>query len=269
MQYRERGPGPRYIRQIRCYWSLEDEPETSMSVEPVVPDGCPEIVFNLAARFRRYGLSEKGSTQPRSLVSGQLTKGILIGPTGSVDLFGVRFQPAGAFAFLRHPLSEMTDRIVDLAAIIGNWESLLYEKLAGARSFESRIAIFEQSLHRFSDRSEVPDELVHAVSQFSMNGATVGELSYEVGWSIRRLERQFEKFVGVRPKMFSRIARFRRLMGKLEVDGIHDLADAALACGYFDQSHMNHEFKHFTGFTPLQFMDTAHRISGHFVSGDL
>jgi AraC-like DNA-binding protein len=67
--------------------------------------------------------------------------------------------------------------------------------------------------------------------------------------------------------MFSRVARFRRLMLWLEAGGVNDLADAAVACGYFDQSHMNHEFKHFTGSSPTQFMDTSHRISEHFVSG--
>jgi hypothetical protein len=50
--------------------------------EPIVPDGCVEIIFNLAAPFlNRRGL------QPLALIAGQMTGPVTAVATGDVDLF--------------------------------------------------------------------------------------------------------------------------------------------------------------------------------------
>src|SRR5215468_1301133 len=97
---------------VRCFWSLEHErPEDAAEREPILPDGCVEIVFNLGDRFKRFHGDGTIELQPRSIVAGQMRGSVLIGPTGSVRLFGIRFRPAGARAFFRFPLFEITDRI--------------------------------------------------------------------------------------------------------------------------------------------------------------
>src|SRR5688500_8015776 len=112
MQYRETLPSPRLAGFVKCYWTLEQGAFEAVKVpEPVVPDGCIEIIFNLADRFERLHGENRAETQPATLVAGQMRKSVLIRPTGHVRLFGVRFQPAGAFRFFRFSLSELTDRI--------------------------------------------------------------------------------------------------------------------------------------------------------------
>lgn len=267
MNYLEATPSPALAGVVKCYWSLQYYPAADAPPEPVLPDGCPEMVFNFSARFRRYGLDGGSYLQPRSLISGQLSTSILIGPTGSVDLFGIRFHPVGAFPVLGHPLDELTDRTEDAADLIGADESILYERLASATCFAGRVAVIEAYLaHRFANSSDVPGEILFAAQKLSENGVSIGRLAREIGWSQRRLERQFAVRVGLRPKMFARVSRFRRLIHLLE-GGTGSLADAALECGYHDQAHMNHDFRHFTGSTPTQFLDASHRMSELFISG--
>jgi len=54
--------------------------------------------------------------------------------------------------------------------------------------------------------------------------------------------------MGLTPKLYARIVRFRRAMAEIETPA--PLADVASACGYYDQPHMNAEFRALAGFTP-------------------
>src|SRR5436190_23474652 len=111
MNYQETLPSPRLAGYVKCYWALEFNGVDASEPEPVVPDGCIEIVFNLADRFRRFYGNGDVEVQPSSLIAGQMRESILIGPSGEVRLFGVRFQPAGACAFFRFDMSDLANRI--------------------------------------------------------------------------------------------------------------------------------------------------------------
>lgn len=138
MDYRERAPSPRLKEHIlkeyiRCFWSLESEKTTVGEPEPVMPEGCMEIIFNLADRFRRYHASGEVKSQPASIVAGHMQTSILIGPSGNIRLFGIRFAPAGAFPFFRVNLADLANRIEPLDSVWGRSGPDLEEQLAGAR----------------------------------------------------------------------------------------------------------------------------------------
>lgn len=267
MRYLESKPSPRFARRIRCFWSLEDAPRSTPTSEPVLPDGCLEIVFNLADRFRRFSFTGRPERQPRTLVAGQMTQRIVIGPEGRVKLFGVRFEPAGAFTGFGFPIGGLTDQIVPGDAIWGTRESCLYEQLAEARSFASRIGIFEEF---WSDRESAgrptAHELEYAVEIIGKtSGRTrVADIARGSGWSQRRLERTCSEQLGVTPKVFARIMRFQSLLHELGSGKEHELADVAVKCGFYDQPHMNREFQAIAGTSPLEYLADHHRISDLF-----
>src|SRR5688500_11552812 len=116
MIYRETPPSPELARFVRCYWSLQYEATADLNEpEVVLPDGCPEIVFNFSDPFIRLG-PDREEMQPTALLAGQMNGRILIRPTGNVNIFGVRFEPGGAFPLVRFPLNEITDKIIDLGS---------------------------------------------------------------------------------------------------------------------------------------------------------
>jgi hypothetical protein len=59
-----------------------------------------------------------------------------------------------------------------------------------------------------------------------------------------------QREVGMTPKLFLRIQRFQRALAKI---GCLDRAQVALACGYFDQSHLIRDFSEFAGITPAEY----------------
>ena len=57
----------------------------------------------------------------------------------------------------------------------------------------------------------------------------------------------------MKPKFFARIVRFRSLVAALP-HAYGSLSQAAIVHGYYDQAHMNADFREFTGMSPRQFL---------------
>ncbi|HVB37962.1 MAG TPA: AraC family transcriptional regulator, partial [Vicinamibacterales bacterium] len=82
-----------------------------------------------------------------------------------------------------------------------------------------------------------------------------GEITERLGVSPFHFSRVFHRAIGVSPIVFLRqlrVARARTLI----VDGMA-LADVAVDAGFFDQPHMNREFKSVFGFPPGQLARTV------------
>uniref|UniRef100_UPI000DE5303C helix-turn-helix domain-containing protein n=1 Tax=Nonomuraea lactucae TaxID=2249762 RepID=UPI000DE5303C len=79
---------------------------------------------------------------------------------------------------------------------------------------------------------------------------TVSSLAGSLGWSHRHLVARFHDEVGITPKAAARVIRFGRAARMLRSGTA--IADAAAACGFYDQAHMNREFRALGGTTPGQ-----------------
>jgi AraC-like DNA-binding protein len=266
MIYREAQATGRFANVVKCYWSIEQTAAKSAVPEPVFPDGCPEIVFNLADRFRRYYSTEDWETQARTLIAGQMSRNILIAPSGHTQLFGIRLHPYGANSILSIGLRSLKDHVVDGADVFGAAEAEMYERVAAASSFEARIAVFESMFLPMLYPNCI--EIRRAVEAIDINAGAVriSRLARKLGWSERRLERRFSEYVGIAPKLYSRIARFQSLVRGL--DAGRPLADAALSAGYYDQPHMNREFSEFAGLTPTEYINSRFPISEALISAE-
>ena len=86
------------------------------------------------------------------------------------------------------------------------------------------------------------------------------------GMSAKTLERRFRNEVGLTPKMFQRVVRFRMAFRMLE----HQRgggARIAAAAGYYDQAHMIRDFRQFTGTSPREFFRPETPLAGLLLSG--
>ena len=86
---------------------------------------------------------------------------------------------------------------------------------------------------------------------------SISELRERAGFSKTRLVNAFRAQIGATPKQYARILRFRHALAMVNA-GADSLADVALATGYYDQPHMNAEFRELSGFSPREFL-TARR----------
>jgi AraC-like DNA-binding protein len=183
-----------------------------------------------------------------SFAAGLYDRPVVTGHAGEQAGLQLDLSPLGARALLGVPLHELFDRTVALEDVFAAARELT-ERLAGAPTWEARRAIVAHALARLEPHP-VPWEVHYAYRRLTATHGAVRDeqLARETGWSRRHLAERFRREVGLTPKAFARLARFERAVGLLR--GGMPLADAAYACGYADQPHMNRDFRAFLGAPP-------------------
>jgi len=246
VRYRELAPSPDLSGIVNCYWVIEDEAGSLEAAEPVLPDGCMEMVFHVEGRFRSN--LDPGRRQPGALVVGQLTRPFQLSASGHVHTFGVRFSPGGPGALLPMPLNLLTDREEALDGLLGGRGAALSGRVRSADSDKERVAAIETELRR-GRRIRVPPALQAALDAISRRRGALGpgELG-GFGLGARQLRRIFLDSVGIGPKTLCRIVRLRSAFAAHQ-RGVA-WAEAALEAGFYDQAHLAREARAFLGAPP-------------------
>ncbi len=265
MQYREFKPVGALSAYVECFWLLEGTAAPVIAPERLLPDGCVELIVNLGERFREFDEAGRSALQPACLVVGQMTRPVLVAPTGAVELLGIRFAPGGTLPFLPVPPGELTDRITPLADLAKALERELGEALERVHRWCERLACLETILLRRWCATNCRHTLQPALAQLMKSGGqiSVDRLAADIGLSNRQLERRFISEVGLGPKLLSRILRFQQVFRAVEAASA-DWADVAVACGYYDQAHLIRDFRQFAGQTPAVLFDDFSRFTELF-----
>jgi AraC-like DNA-binding protein len=75
--------------------------------------------------------------------------------------------------------------------------------------------------------------------------------------SSHHLKELFREQTGLAPKAFQRVRRFQHVLQALRRNSEEQGAALAAKCGYYDQAHFIHDFKHFSGMTPSEYLTVA------------
>jgi AraC-like DNA-binding protein len=169
----------------------------------------------------------------------------------------LRLTPIGTHVLLGVPMHELADRVVGIEDLLGREGAELPERLYEAGTWPARFALLDRLLARRLQEARPPAPGVeHAWWRLvgTHGGATVEALAEEVGWSRRHLFARFREHTGLPPKVFARILRFQRAASLLADANGPSLCEIALDCGYYDQAHLNRDFREFAGRTPTELM---------------
>jgi len=256
MEYFGRTPSPPLNTFIERIWYCSDA--ASQARERVLPGGgTMDLVVNLVEEdIRIYDATAPQFVRARAaaMVSGTSTRGFLVDPRQRASVVGVHFRPGGAFSFLGVSPSELVDAHVQLEDVWGSVGRDLREQLLEADSTSERFRILEGALFRRLQRARPGHPATRAALEAfrsRKNAVRVADLAGEVGLSRRRFIEVFEREVGLTPKLYARLRRFHHVKERIATLGAPpSWAEFALACGYFDQSHMIRDFVEFSGMTP-------------------
>jgi len=277
VEYAEHTPLPPLAPHVKCIWTLQGgaaraPSEAAPAPDRILPDGCGEIVLNLADRFRQHDEAGEARLQPEALLVAQLDRHIRIAPTGDVDLVGIRFRPGGLFPFLGLSVDGIVGSALDLGDVSASLRRDLSEAARGRGPLDARVAAVQGVLFRRLDRlPREPDGVVGAVVRriAAASGAgRVGDLRARLGIGERQLLRRFRREVGLAPKTLAAIVRFQRGVALVPPDGRADWARIAAASGYADQAHLVREFRRFAGIPPTAYLRERTELSAVFEAGD-
>lgn len=254
IRIREYPVQPRLAPYVKCVWSLEsDGPIHDAPRERILPDSCVELVFHFSDPFRSYFSNGESAIQPGSFVVGQMKQFIEIAPAGRAGFVAVRFLARGAYLFFQRPLSEVAAGVVDLDDLCRSRAREWTERVAQAPHSAARVRLVETLLLELLGNDGRTDPAVdRGLELIAASGGQIRmeRLAAEIGVSGRHLARQFQRAVGLSPKEFARVTRFLCAVKLLDQCPERSLADVALACGFFDQAHFNHEFREMAGMSP-------------------
>ena len=165
----------------------------------------------------------------------------------------VRLHLGAHEAVLGVPATAITGGIVALEDLWGGPSTRrLFDRLAEARTTAAAAAILEGAI---AERVATADGQ-SARGQFAiaaadrLTRASVNAVADDLGVSERHLRRVFRETVGVSPKTFARLARFRRAVRAAREEDHAGWASIAAEAGYYDQAHLIAEFRVIAGATP-------------------
>jgi AraC-like DNA-binding protein len=177
--------------------------------------------------------------------------------SGKVDMLGVCFFPDGFYPFLKIPVSECKNQVLGAGEVGFLLEKTISEKLKEAPDVSARLALLENELIRLlAGGDQTPDnfrKLFYALNQ-GENSLQIAEFCQRNNIGLRRLERMYNKYVGVSAMTFGTLNRFQKSLNQLLYNDYSKLSDIAYVNGYFDQMHFIREFKRFAGNIPKGFV---------------
>jgi AraC-like DNA-binding protein len=225
---REFAPSPRLAPWVEAFWMRDAFAAEAAVTQRVLPDGCADVVFAEGA----------------ALAVGAMTAPLVLTETRAPAMLGVRFRPGRAL--LGVPLSEITDQRVPLDEL-----RELGARVGDAATVERQLEIVESMLLR---RAGDADARIDRAVSLLARGISIERVATELGVTRQHLRRRFLERVGVGPKTFARVARFRRVLDAARLGRRPEWAGIAAELGYADQSHLIAEFREFSGSTPVPFL---------------
>ena len=171
---------------------------------------------------------------------------------GEYANFTIHFQPTGFHRLFGIPMSELADQAIPAETVLGRAVNDLQEQLQEADNLSERVRLAEHFLLPGVRRAASIHPIAWAAqSILACHGlVSLDELRTASGLSLRQMERQFDRCVGVTPKRFARIVRFQRAVTLGRIYGEGNWSRIAAEAGYFDQMHLIKDFRAFSGQTP-------------------
>ncbi|AVR94933.1 AraC family transcriptional regulator [Pseudoduganella armeniaca] len=236
--YAEFPPCPALRPYVACLWAAKTD---GAAPHRVLPDNCVDILWQ--------------DTGAGAFAVGMMSAPIWVPATGPVRIVAVRFRPGAASLFLGAPLRVLTDTRAELADLWGRADAMRLQDALWqpALTTAARLRLVEQALlARRVEAAPAPTlgQRAVAIIEASHGAVRLEALADALHVSRQHLALQFGQQVGLTPKLFARICRFRRASEALRHGGAIELAQLALDCGYFDQSHLIRDFHDFAGTTP-------------------
>lgn len=243
-------------RFIQFYTQAEVSLRDPLVIRPIPARASPMIEFVFGDRFKvRYCESRDEVTTPATALVGMLTRPhATLLHQGTFQSFVIMFQVHGLTEFFGVPSSEVTNHTYEADAVLGKSIRELEQRLGNCETFRQRVLIAN---HFFAERlkhAQVVDRMAFAADRIlsSTGKLPSADLARRSGIGVRQFQREFSSRFGASPKLFSRIVRFQNALDTKARSSTKSWTDVAHEFGYYDQMHMVHDFKEFTGETPTE-----------------
>jgi len=262
-------PHPSLAPYVSEYFGGSEETLAPLCRRELPADIAP-IIINFGAPFRLIDDADPSRwTEIRSFIAGAFDRYVLVASTGSYACMQINFTILGARLFFGRPMHALANRVVPLDDAFGAEARRLEMALFDADDWAARFDLLDDAIAARIARATLPPPAVtHVMRRLvrSHGAIPIGALAGESGWSHKHLVSQFTEQIGLTPKTLARVLRFGLAADRLASANGGHLADIAIDCGYYDQSHFTRDFREFAGVTPTELLASRLPNRGGFVA---
>lgn len=258
MGYHTTLPAPPLNALVERLWDW-DMPPAAHHLERVLPTPGAALIINLhedETRVYRDDATRTCMRSPAAVIGGPCLRSQIIDTAEQVRVMGVVFRPGGAHALTGEDHGVLIERDIGLEDMFGSSARQLRERLLHTADPVQRLSVLEHWLRERIYQLQLDPVIGHALSVLHREPrvARIGALVRDTGLSEYRFGRLFRRQIGMGPKRYARLLRFRMVVEEAHRVDMIDWSRVAADNGYSDQAHLVHEFREFAGMTPMAFM---------------
>lgn len=254
---------------IEYFWYIGPGNKAISVPDPIL---YPETSFDVVLSFASPAVLQTKSysrikTKGSFLLSGMRKEPFVVNCSGNEEYLAIRFYPDGLYSFLKNSLVEINSvQAVELTDLNGIFWKEITEKIASVNGLTKKVDTLEKELMKVINANSLSSSWVvnETLGNFhrSNEPVDINKVAKDLGVYPKRVEREFKKYIGTTPKLFSRILRFNNVIRYIGSSKPKSRwAETAQKFGYFDQSHFTKEFTNFLGLTPEKYMDLKNLYS--------
>ncbi|WP_281612591.1 AraC family transcriptional regulator [Flammeovirga sp. SubArs3] len=228
---------------IERFWMIENTEAETKVVTP--PSQYVNIIFPIGTS--NYKRNESWVTSPQ--IEGISLQNNTITYPPNTKVFGIRLFAYGLYPFFQFAGKEIMDTSIPIQldgfpfitehknddALIKKLEKTILSHFSVDRYNEIKPILNFYQKFRWNDENE-------SIERFCKDSET----------NYTSLNRLFSKVIGISPKKFERLIKFRKSLCSI-IDSQEQLTSIGINSGYFDQAHFIREFKLFLHQTPSEY----------------
>lgn len=263
-------PGEPLSKFVKFMW-YQSGYRPSGRAEQVLPGGGPQAIINLdGIPFRHFSPDLKTDyTFDDFILTGVHTKPVFLDSSTRISTIGIALKEGAIPTLFNIPATEFHNQVIPLKDLPFSNISKIREMLHKHSKPENKLRLLEAYLKArlFSGsfaQNPVADFAVKQIRDHKGN-ISISDILNKTGYSHRWFTKLFRENVGISPKLFARLIRFQYAINLLQANKTPHLAGIAFQGGYYDQSHLNHDFKEFSGISPMEYYNRRGREKNHLL----
>ncbi|KTD84162.1 DUF6597 domain-containing transcriptional factor [Paenibacillus etheri] len=225
----------------------------------IMPLGYINIIFNYGSAYRLVG-EDQEMVIPNTVVIGQMKSAKYVRYGQQLYQIGISLTPLGFIQLFHVPSLELAERIVQAIDVDPDLDEL-YRMMMRFKDVEQHItAINHYLLHKMvlnkKDTGRIEKMLTYVEREYE--NLNIVSMAKFFSISVSTLERFFKKQIGLTPKAYGDIVKFRK---HVEDEGLRK----NMQHRYYDQSHLIKTSKKFAGKTVKELEKLPHELTLRYV----
>jgi AraC-like DNA-binding protein len=189
-----------------------------------------------------------------AVATGQVTRPVHGTNIGRARILMVFFHPLGMHQLFGTNMASLTNTSMPLPKFLGVDEANeLTRNLRANQDDLRQVRVLNEFFSARSPKAQENAARIRNVLEhihLRKGDVSVRELEGYGHYERKTLERHFMRMVGISPKMYSKIYRFRCLMNLLQSRPEMTWTDLTDQAGFYDQSHMSRYVRDYLGVSP-------------------